>query len=227
VIVYVETNFLLELSYLQERCESCQAMLELASDGAITLALPAVCAAEARATRHRRENERREFHKVLQKDIREISRSEPYRGLIEQSRDVLAALIAGGEESRNRLELAIEAFTTSATMIPLTTEIVAIARWHELAYSLTPQDAVVLASVRAHAEIHAGPKVFVSQDAKGFANPTVHDELIAVECKVLVNFTDALAYITSALKPPACAYITSALKPPACAYITSALKPPA
>ena len=202
MIVYVETNFLLELAYLQERCESCLAILDLASTGAIVLALPAVCAAEARATWYRRAAERREFQAALQRQIREISRSEPFRILIDQSRDVLAALIAGGEESRDRLEMAIASFATNATMIPLTSEIVAMARRYELAYSLTPQDAAVLASVRAHAEMNTGPKVFVSQDAKGFAHPTVHGELNAVECKVLVNFADALGYIRSALRPP-------------------------
>jgi hypothetical protein len=139
VIVYVETNFLLELAYLQERCESCRAILELASSGAITLALPAVSAAEARATWYRRAAERREFHTDLQKQIREISRSEPFRGIVDQSRDVLSALIAGGEESRDRLERAIETFARGATMISLTSEIVAMARLHELAYSLTHQ----------------------------------------------------------------------------------------
>lgn len=202
MIVYVETNFLLELAYLQERCESCRALLDLAADGAITLALPAVCAAEARATWHRRAADRRDFHTALQKHIREISRSEQFRGLGDQSRDALAALIAGGEQSRDRLEQAIGTFADTATMIPLSADIISIARWHELAYSLSPQDAVVLASVRAHAETHAGQKVFVSQDAKGFANPTVYDELAAVDCKVLVNFTDALAYVQNALRPP-------------------------
>lgn len=202
MIVYVETNFILELTYLQERCESCRAILELAGTGAITLVVPAVCAAEARATWYRRAAERRDFHAALQRQIREISRSEPFRTLIDQSRDVLAALIAGGEESRGRLELTIDRFTSSATMIPLTSDIVAMARWYELAYSLTPQDAVVLASVTAHAETNTGQKVFVSQDAKGFAHPTVYDALNAVECKVLVNFTDALAYIRNALRPP-------------------------
>lgn len=202
MIVYVETNFLLELAYLQERCESCREILELARSGAITLALPAVSAAEARATWHRRAADRRDFHTNLQKHIREISRSEPFRGLVEQSRDVVAALIAGGEESRIRLESVIEIFTAEASVIPLTGDVVAIARWHELAYSLTPQDAVVLASVRAHAESHAGPKVFISQDAKGFAHPTVYGELAAVHCKMLVNFDDALGYIKQALKPP-------------------------
>lgn len=200
MIVYVETNFLLELTYLQERCESCRAILEHARARALTLALPAMSAAEARSTWYRRAAERREFHTALQKHIREISRSEPFSGLLDQSRDVLTALIAGGEESRERLELAIDAFATEAAIIPLTSDIVRIARWYELGYSLAPQDALVLASVRSHAEAHAGPKVFVSQDAKGFAHPTIYDELAAVDCKVLVNFTDALAYINRALK---------------------------
>ena len=126
----------------------------------------------------------------------------PFRGLVEQSRDVLAALITGGEESRARLESAIETFAAEATIIPLSSDILIAARWHELAYSLTPQDAVVLASVRSHAETHGGHKVFVSQDAKGFAHPTVYDELAAVDCKVLVNFTDALAYVRKTLREP-------------------------
>jgi predicted nucleic acid-binding protein len=201
VIVYVETNFILELAYLQERCESCREILDLGSTGAITIALPAVSAAEARATWYRRAAERRDLHAALQRQIREISRSEPFRALIEQSRDVLAALVAGGEESRDRLEGTIERFAASATMIPLTRDIVAIARQHEVAYSLTPQDALVLASVRTHAETNAGPKLFVSQDAKGFANPSVYDELSTVDCKVLVNFSDALAFIAKTLRP--------------------------
>lgn len=84
MIVYVETNFILELAYLQERCESCRGILDLASTGAIALAIPAVCAAEARATWYRRAAERREFQAALQRQIREISRSEPFRTLIDQ-----------------------------------------------------------------------------------------------------------------------------------------------
>jgi predicted nucleic acid-binding protein len=202
LIVYVETNFLLELAYLQERCESCRVIMELGRTGVITLALPAVSAAEARATWYRRADDRRQFHAALQKHIREISRSEPFRSLVDQSQDVVAVLVAGGEESRNRLESAIDALAAYATIIPLTSDIVTMARGHELAYSLTPQDAVVLASIRSHAESNAGRKVFVSQDARGFANPSIYDGLAAVDCKVLVNFSDALGYIRNALKLP-------------------------
>lgn len=195
MIVYVETNFLLELAYLQERWSRCEEILGLAKTGAIRLVVPAFCIAEARATSHRRASDRREFHVLLQKHIRELSRSEPFRGLSEQSRDVVSALVAGGEESRERLEAAIEAIENNGKVIPLTSEIIKVARVHELLYSLSPQDALVLESVRWHAEQEAGPKCFLTQDVKGFANPSVYDELSRVQCKVLVNFAYAVAYI--------------------------------
>src|SRR5258708_6904122 len=118
VIVYVETNFLLELSYLQGRCDSCQLILDFAKARTITLALPAFSAAEARATSHRRSSERREFQASLQRHIREISRSEPFRGLSEQSRDVVTALVAGSQEARARLESAIQTVEEHGITIP-------------------------------------------------------------------------------------------------------------
>ncbi|MBV9496005.1 MAG: DUF4935 domain-containing protein [Acidobacteria bacterium] len=200
MIVYVETNFLLELAYLQEGCDSCKALVALGNSGKITLALPAVCAAEARTTWARRRSDRREFHTALQKHIREISRSKPLRGLIEQSRDLSRALLDSDEDSRRRLEEAIDAVAACGRVIPLSQQILEMARWHELAFRLSPQDAVVLASVRADAETQGGPKVFVSQDAKGFAFPKVYAELGAVQCKVLVNFSDALARVKNSIE---------------------------
>lgn len=50
MIVFVETNFLLELVYQQEEHESCEAILALAEAGRIDLVLPAFSVAEARST---------------------------------------------------------------------------------------------------------------------------------------------------------------------------------
>jgi len=198
VIVYVETNFILELAYRQERAESCDEILKMAAAREITLALPAFSAAEARVTWQRRVFERENFHEQLRKQIREVSRSEYFRKLDEQSKDVVAAFAAGTEDSLARLEATIEAVQTHGTIVALTGEIVSSARLHGAVLSLSPQDALVLASVRAHAEQHSGEKCFVSQDVKGFANPTVRDELGAAGCKVLVNFADAVRYIRHA-----------------------------
>ncbi len=202
MIVYVETNFLLELAYLQERCDSCQLILDFAKARTITLALPAFSAAEARATWHRRSSERREFQASLRRHIREISRSEPFRGLSEQSRDVVNALVAGDEEARERLEAAIQAVEEHGITIPLTGEVIRMARGYELTYSLSSQDALVLASVRTHAEKNAEQKCFISQDFKAFEDRAVSDEISGVGCKFVSNFTDAAGYIKNALRPP-------------------------
>jgi predicted nucleic acid-binding protein len=201
VIVYVETNFLIELAYLQERCDSCELILDFAKAGAITLALPAFSAAEARFTLQRRAAERRTFQDSLRKHIREISRSEPFRGLSAQSTDVITALVAGEQEARDRLEAAIQAIEEHGITIPLTGEIISLARWHEL-YLLSSQDALVLASVRSHAEKSDERKCFISQDLKAFVDPAVSEELSGVGCKFLSNFTDAVGYIKSALRTP-------------------------
>ena len=202
MIVYVETNFLLELAYLQERCDSCQLILDFAKARTITLALPAFSAAEARATWHRRASERREFQASLQRHIREISRSEPFRGLSEQSRDVINAFVAGDEEARDRLEAAIQAVEQHGITIPLNGEVIQWARRQD-SYSLSPQDALILASVRSHAENNSTErKCFISQDSRAFDNPEVFDELSSVGCKFVSNFTDAVGYIKNALRPP-------------------------
>jgi predicted nucleic acid-binding protein len=202
VIAYVETNFLVELAYLQERCDSCELILDFAKAGTITLALPAFSAAEARFTLRRRAAERRTFQESLRKHLREISRSEPFRGLSVQSGDVVTALVAGDDDARDRLEAAIETIEEHGITIPLSGEVLRTARWHEINLSLSSQDALVLASVRLHAEKSDDRKCFISQDFKAFEDPAVSEELSGVGCKFLSNFTDAVGYIKNALRPP-------------------------
>ena len=48
MIVYVETNFLIELIRRQEEYASCLAILDLAESGEIQLQIPAYCFTEAR-----------------------------------------------------------------------------------------------------------------------------------------------------------------------------------
>ncbi len=86
--------------------------------------------------------------------------------------------------------------------IPLTGEVIRMARGLELTYSLSSQDALVLASVRSHAEKSVEQKCFISQDLRAFEEPAVSGEISGVGCKFVSNFTDAVGYIKSALRPP-------------------------
>jgi len=201
VIVYVETNFLLERAYVQERSDRCEELVELARSGSIHLVLPAYSAAEARATWDRRSGERDAFRAELQRQIQQLSRSRPFRSLRESSRELTSAFASSGEETRDRLEAVIGEVVAHGTVLALTHEVVAAARDYESRCDLTPPDALVLASVVAHAATVADEaKCFVSQDVKGFANPKIYDELSKYRCKVLVNFADAVAFVQSRLR---------------------------
>jgi predicted nucleic acid-binding protein len=196
LIVYVETNFLVELAYLQERYESCQEILDLSRSSQITVALPAFSVAEARATLTRRASERKSLKAELDKHLYQIARSESFRTLIDDSRHVVSALLEGTEEARRRMERAV--VDLERNIVPLTAEVIFLGYYFELTQSLTPQDALVLASVASDARNRTDEKVFVSQDAKAFSSDSVQEEL-GRDFKILTNFDDALGYIKSRL----------------------------
>jgi predicted nucleic acid-binding protein len=202
VIVYAETNFLLEVAYLQERAESCNSILASARQGSVSLVVPAFSIAEARTTWSVRLAERNVLLRdQLQPLIRQLSRSQQFVTLPETSKELLAAIVASGEDARDRLDEMISTIEQHGVVPQLTAEVLSQAVELEKRFSLSPPDSIVFASVIAHlADSPDGPKCFASQDRKGFANPAIHDELARFDCKVLVNFTDAAGYIESVLR---------------------------
>ena len=54
--IYVETNFVLELAFVQEQHESCEQIVSLCEAGSATIVLPAFCIAESYETLLRRAN---------------------------------------------------------------------------------------------------------------------------------------------------------------------------
>ena len=202
MIVYAETNFLLEVAYLQERCDSCNTILDLARRGSVSLIIPAFSVAEARNTWDSKLSERNVLLRdQLQPLIRQLSRSREFQSLPETSKDLMAAIVSSGNEARDRLEEVIAIVNQFGTIEDLTGVVLSAATKLEPRFSLSPPDSLVLASVIEHLKTaSSGAKCFVSQDKKGFADPAIYDELAQYECKVLVNFADAVAYIQSVLR---------------------------
>src|SRR5438105_2007094 len=79
MIAYVESNFILEISYLQEQHASCEVLLALAESSQLQLVLPAYSVSEARLSLQGKMHRRRVFAHQLQSEIREFSRSKPYQ----------------------------------------------------------------------------------------------------------------------------------------------------
>ena len=198
MIVYVETNFLLELAFQQESYQSCEEILRLANSGSISLILPACSVAEAYVGWYGINQRRRKFQAELENHLRELSRSASYRGVGDEYRNVMDVLVAGREESRNRLVAAIASIETDGVTIPVTALMFAMVARDEEAHSLSPQDGLVLACVKSHAEQCSGPKCFVTKD-KDFSKPAIREEL-GPECEVLMKFADAVGYIKNVLR---------------------------
>lgn len=198
MVVYVETNFLLELAYQQEESAACERLVQAAADGQIRLYIPVFSIVEARVAWRRQTKQRAELLATLRRELRELTRSRPHAELSAKSTDLVAALVGAGEEDRRRLEVAISAVEGFGTVLPLDATGVRSAYGAENRLNLSAQDATVYASVREHLpRAGDGPKCFLNRNSRDFANPEIVDEFEQFGCKVLSSFAAGEGYVRS------------------------------
>lgn len=197
MILYVETNFLLEIAYEQETATACRTLMEVARDKGIDLVVPSYCIAEARSSLHRRLRERNRFSEELSKVIRELSRTSNYSDI--RIRDaVLPALIEDGQRSETRLQVLIDEIYRVGVQIALNAEILLRAYGHQRRIGLGPEDAVVFASVVEDLKVRRpASSIFATRNSKDFLNPTVAYELEEMGCQLLTNFDEVVARVAS------------------------------
>lgn len=195
MIVYVETNFVLELAYLRPTSDSCQRLLALARDGKIRIVVPTFALIEARIAWQRNVKRRNRLHSEVRAELGELSRSSPLNDIALQSQAFVTALVDTADQDRSRLELAAEALLTHTTVLPTEPTIVSQAYEAEPLLGLSPQDAVIYVTVLDHAARNEGPKLFVTQNANDFRVPEIEGELARYGCKLLVTFDAAEAYV--------------------------------
>ncbi len=195
MIVYVETNFVLELGYLRPTSDHCQRLLDLAGEGKISLVVPAFALIESRLAWRSNVDRRNRLHSAVRTELGELARSRPLADIASQSKAFVAALIDTADDDRHRLESAVEALLQQATVLPTEPAIVTQALAAELTFALSPQDSIVYVTVRGHAERNQGPKLFVTQNARDFRVPKIVVELARQECKLLFAFDAAEAYV--------------------------------
>jgi len=172
MIVYVESNFILELAYAQEGSESCEHILALAEAGRAIVAVPAFCLSEPYESWVRRSKQRRELSVRLSQEIGELSRSKPYAEAIKSYQDMTRTLVQSGEEEKQRLDAVIGRIVETATIIPLDRDTTKAALRLRGERSLSPQDAIVYASVLgAHGERVGRSQVLPDQELQGFREP--------------------------------------------------------
>ncbi len=196
MIVGVESNFVLELTFRQEEAAECTRILTFAEQKVIQLVIPACALFEPYETLLRRAKERNNVARALQTELKQLARTDTYAELRQTSETFTRVLVQSGKEQAESLTQTIDKIVGIATVIPLNAKVIKHSLSFQLGYGLPPQDSVVFASIDQFFEEQGkGPKLFANKNHKDFATDSVAGQLAKHECKLLPRFSQAREYI--------------------------------
>ena len=196
--VYVESNFVLELAFLQAQHLSCEGLLGLSEAGQIQLVIPAYSLVEPYETLGRRQKDRKQLKADLDRELTQLERTSAYSERLGNLQNITALLNESAEEETARLQNVRGRLLRSAEVIPLGEEILGTAIACATAYDLSPQDALVCASVLMHLD-RTTPResCFLNRDVKDFKNPDLVDALRQRSCRMLPGFDIGHSLLTA------------------------------
>jgi predicted nucleic acid-binding protein len=175
--VYVETNFLLQLAFVQEQHEECLKILNASESGKTTLILPAFCIAESFESLGREVKERAKVVADLEPLMRQLSRAKPYRDEINALGSIRTMLTRSNEQDEQRLAEVHSIVLLTSQVISLDFEIIRNAASFRKRFGLQPQDSIVFASIQRHlASEKREESCFISPD-RHFLDPNIREEL--------------------------------------------------
>lgn len=193
--VYVETNFVLELVFEQEQCESCEQILVLAESGSLRLIVPAYCLAEPHEKLTRQARNRRTLQQNLNDELRQLGRSGSFVNQIQDIKNIDNLLIQSNAVEQQRFMSYQKRLLATAEIISLTGTVLEAAASYSGLYDLTPQDALVYSSVLTHLrQNEANQSCFLNRNSRDFDNPTVVEELESHRCKLINRFDHGLSF---------------------------------
>lgn len=205
MIVYVETNFVLELALGQEQSESCREILRLAQSEHLSLAVPAYSLMEPYETLIRDAQRRQSLASELERELTQLGRAEAFEAELDAFEEIAALLTRRREQELGRLRSTKESLLRAGNVLPLSASALAESLTLQGTFNLSPQDACVLARVLQHLRSgDAEPSssetsCFVNRDASDFGDPDIEEQLARHGCQIKYRFDDGLAFIQSHL----------------------------
>jgi predicted nucleic acid-binding protein len=200
VNIYVETNFVLELTFKQEQCSSCEQILQLCEAGKAKLIIPAYSLAEPHEKLSRQARSRRELQQSLDTELRQLLRTTSYASRIKSIQDIASLMIQSNEEERHRFIQCRDRLLKVGEIVALNASILSEAAVYETTYDLTPQDALVYASVITHLRYDLPEQAcFLNRNSKDFDSPDIIDELRQVNCRMIPRFDRGYNFVQSQL----------------------------
>jgi predicted nucleic acid-binding protein len=198
MIVYIESNFVLEVALLQEEHASCEAIVGLCTAGSARLVVPAFSLVEPYESLTRRHRDRSALRDALSRELRQLARTQLYHARTGAMFDVTSLLAESTEEEKARLHSTIVRLLNVAETIPLDARIIRMALQYQTQCDLSPQDAVIYASVICHLEARTPEcACFLNKNVKDFGSPDIIATLDGYRCKLLPRFESGLGFIRS------------------------------
>lgn len=202
MIVYVESNFVLEIALEQEQSSSAEAILKLAESNKIELAFPSFALSEPFSTIMHRNKERADLHQSLTVTLRQLQRSEPHKQTILDLQPLLVIL----KNAVNREFDLLHSTVARLLKIGRSVELDEFSLKHALVYQgqidLKPQDSIIYSTLITDMQRrpHTETKCFLSRDKEAFStNPAIKPELASLNCRYIGNFAQGLDFIQHAL----------------------------
>jgi predicted nucleic acid-binding protein len=203
VVIYAETNYILELILKREEYSACEELLMLAEQKKVWLLLPSFSFAESYEALTRIHKARKAIHERLAIEVHELKRQATYKD--EKPKSVMDEmcniLINSTLEESIALKDVISRVISISGVIDLTAETLQSAIDYENEYALSPQDAIVYASIIFHLNsVKPSSSCFLNRNSKDFNTPDIQKFLNSRSCKLFFSFKDGLGYIKNFFK---------------------------
>lgn len=175
-LVYVETNFVLELVLRQEQAESCEDLLQLGESGDVQLVIPAYSLVEPNETLVRRHRDRKRMKVALDGELEQLRRTRPLSSRLSSFQTLTTRRLLKG-----------------ADVISLDRTSLGLIDHYQSLHDFSPQDAVVYACVISHLEQERpGESYFLNRNTRDFDDPAIIEELRKHSCTWIPRFDHAL-----------------------------------
>jgi len=201
MIVYVESNFVLEVALEQQDAPSAQAILALAEEGKIQLSFPTFALIEPFWTVRHRGRMRRDLHASLRMQLNQLQRSRQHEKFISILKPVLTTMLEIEKKEMDLLESTARRLLGVGESIEINRPIFEQAMKYQRHYDLSPQDSIIYSAVIDDLQQQTPKRVkcFISRNSKDFGDPDIKSELTSYNCRYIVEFKDGLSFIQSSL----------------------------
>ncbi|WP_425517449.1 PIN domain-containing protein [Paenibacillus agaridevorans] len=201
MIVYVESNFILELVLAQEESNSADQILCLAEQNRINLVFPSFSIMEPFWTIQGRGKQRKSIQQSLNRELEQLQRSVYNQEFVSVFQPLTKTIIDVEVKEMDMLEKTLSRLLKVGVTIDITSAIFDDSIHYQEELGLSPQDAIIYASIIAdiNRQSYGIEKVFVSRNWKDFDQEEIVEKLQSNQCKYLPNFRNAIDYIQSRL----------------------------